>query len=208
MAALLVIGALRDLEGWRERSIVLANVPAVSPIPRAPGQAVLDELLPLVRAGVAPRNSGLIVDYFSFPSTGYLALQSGIARDRIYLPEHILAADLDGVREDVDLRYRPFPLVGNRPAALDAFLLAHPTGVLAIQPGSRFAGLLGYDGGPTLTFRGQELSLRELARRPWPLPDEPQRLASGVRPGAPGELVLLAYAKSTSAPKPGGRVVE
>jgi len=70
----------------------------------------------------------------------------------------------------VSLRTRWQPLQDSEPLDFDAFLRAYCSGFLVLQPGSRFAGWLGYREPDRASRYGIELRLDAVARAPWPMP--------------------------------------
>ncbi len=194
MLVLLGVGLLRDLPGLRQHSRLVAAIPAVNGAPNFPGQPTIDPLVPLVRAQDGP-GRGLIIDTLGPPASYYLGWQSRFHPDRIYIPPVAPNADLDeavpAARQP--LRERLQPLQDSQPLILDDFLHAYCTGLLLLQPGSRFAGWLNYDGASGANLHGIGLELQEMARAPWPLPEDGRLRAPGVAATAPGELVLFRY---------------
>jgi hypothetical protein len=198
MLLFLVIGTLRDVPGMRDRSMLLSAMPAIGPVPGLSDRLTLDGFAAAIRAETAESGEAFISDFLGFSPTGYLALATGVHRDRIYLPSAAPRAPVEGLRrgvasERLPLRRRSFPLIGNVVPELAAFLRLHPQGVIVLQPGSRLAGWLAYDPAGSAEFDGVRLELDEIARTAWPLPAEPSRLEPGGTPGAPGELIAFRY---------------
>jgi hypothetical protein len=195
MAALLLIGTLRDLPGMRERSRIVRAIPAISPVPVLPGQATLDELAPAINAAAGRQDQGFILDFLGFFQTGYLGLHSLVHPDRVLMAPLAPNSSIEGGIPELikPLRYRNSPFYGPMPGLIEEFLPCYPTGVVVLQPGSRFAATLQYEPGGKLHRGEMSLSLEELTRVPWPLPPEPVRLAPGFTPGAMGELVVYRY---------------
>jgi 4-amino-4-deoxy-L-arabinose transferase-like glycosyltransferase len=201
MALLLVIGTLRDVPGVRERSRLVRAVPALGPAPTFAGRDALDRLLPVVRADTAGEGDGLVSDFLGYGATGYLALRSRLYPDRVWLAPVAPEADLDMLApgDRRPSRARVQPLLGDDPAALDEFLLRHPSGVLVLQPGSRLSARLGDRAPDRASAGGVDLALAELARVPWPLPPDRRLRAEGVPATAPGEAVVFRYSVARPA---------
>ena len=194
MAFLLVIGTLRDLPGMKERSAVVRATPAVGPAPTFEGREVLDRVVPALRLSLAG-GDGLVSDFLGYGATGYLALQSRRHPDRVWIAPVAPNTDLDRQKAEYlgPLRTRPQPLVGSYHAELDEGLRANRSGVLLVQPGSRFSDWLRRPGPGRGSLLGVELALRELARVPWPLPEDSRLRGDRVPAEAPGELLVLRY---------------
>jgi hypothetical protein len=184
MVCLLAIGFLRDLPGMRERSRLIAAIPAVGPAPTFPGRNVLDQILPVIRAQ-AGRGGAFVVDALAGPGTFYLGLHSGHHPSRIYMAPGQPYIGLDDRLPEArrPLRERIQPLRDSDPPEPDQFLLRYCAGTLLLQPGSRLSEWLGYQPPGRASRPGLDLQLRELARMPWPLP--PRRAAA--RAGRAGD---------------------
>lgn len=190
-----VIGTLRDIPGLRERNRLLAAIPALNPAPTFNGKPSIDRLLPLVRATDGAPGRGLIVDRLGSPASFYLGLQSLYHPDRIFI-----AADAPNTRLDArvpeerrPLRERMQPLRDSEPLELEAFLHAYCSGLLILQPGSRFAAWLDYREPDRASLGAIDLKLAVEAREPWPLPVDARLRAPGLPATAPGEVVLFNY---------------
>ncbi|MFO1067142.1 MAG: glycosyltransferase family 39 protein [Geminicoccaceae bacterium] len=196
MAALLVVGSLRDVPGLRERSAILARIPAVNPVPMRPARAELDRLVAAIAPIVASPKAGFVSDTFGFADMGYVALESRVHPTRFYFPPDTPIADLDARPADADipLRYRSFPLIGNIPGELDQYFRRYPEGVLLLQPGSRFAAWLDYRAPGSARLRDVLLHLDPIVSVSWPKPDDPRLLGPGERPGGWGQLIAFRYA--------------
>ncbi|MFL5338144.1 MAG: hypothetical protein ACJ8H8_34490, partial [Geminicoccaceae bacterium] len=84
---------------------------------------------------------------------------------------------------------------------LRGFLLRHCSGVLILQPGSRFSQWLGYSRADRVLFRGVALSLRRQVEVPWPMPTDSRLRGAEVRADQPGEIVVFRYSvENCSAP--------
>lgn len=190
-----VIATLRDIPGLRERSRLLAAIPALNPAPTFDGKPIIDRLLPSVRAPDGAPGQGLIVDRLGSPASFYLGLHSLYHPDRIFIAVDAPNAKLDAPvpEERRPLRERMQPLRDSEPLELDAFLRAYCSGLLVLQPGSRFAEWLNYREPDRATLGPLELKLDIKAREPWPLPADARLRAAGVPETAPGEIVLFHY---------------
>lgn len=194
MAFLLVIGTLRDIPGMRERSRLIAAIPALGPVPTLPDREVLDRLLAAIRAQDGPGEPGLVIDYLGNPHSFYLGLHSLFHPSQIFIAPVTLVADLDArlPPRERPLRERWQPLRDSDLPDLDDFLRLHRTGVVVLQPGSRLAAWMDYRQGRA-SVRGVPLVLEELARIPWPLPGDARLRAPGVADDAPGEAIAFRY---------------
>ena len=194
MLFLLVLGTLRDIPGMRERYRLVAAIPALNAAPNFPDKASVDQFLPAIRAGDGNRQ-GLIIDTLGSPANSYLGLHSLYHPNRVFLTPNAPNADLDAqVSEDLrSLRTRWQPLQDSEPLDFDAFLRAYCSGFLVLQPGSRFAGWLGYREPDRASRHGIELRLDAVARAPWPMPTDARLRAAGVAETAAGEVVLFRY---------------
>ncbi|MFO1067143.1 MAG: glycosyltransferase family 39 protein [Geminicoccaceae bacterium] len=186
MTALLVVGTLRDVPGMRERSRLVATIPAISPVPILAERAALDHLAGLIAA--EPAGSGLILDFFGFADSGYLALNTRLHRDAIYAAPGAPNARLQPRTAGGRLDHRDFPLSGNWPARLDDFVARYPRGLLLVLEGSRFQAWL-----ETPDAGLPPLQMEMVEGVPWPLPGDPKLLAPGASPGSPSRLLLLRY---------------
>jgi hypothetical protein len=190
MAALLVVGTLRDVPGMRERYAVVARIPAISPVPVLPERSTLDQLA--ARVAAAAGDDGLILDFIGFPQSGYLGLHTGLHRDALYMAPGSLNARLQPRSEGSPLRLRDFPLSGNWPARLPDFFARHPQGFMLLLEGSRFAHWLST---PEAGLPPLQLELVEGVA--WPLPDDARLIAPDAEPGTPSRLLLLRYSPRT-----------
>ena len=200
MTFLLVIGTLRDIPGMRQHSALVRAIPALGPVPTFVGRDVLDRVMPAVRDG-----DGLVSDFLGYGATGYLALRSRRRPAQVWLAPVAPNVDLDGRASEGQrsLRARPQPLAGSDYPELDEFLLHHRSGILVLQPGSRFSAWLNYRAPDRASARGVGLALAELARAPWPLPSDARLRAEGVPAEAAGDAVVLRY--SVVSPAAAGR---
>ncbi len=190
-----VIATLRDIPGLREQNALLAAIPALNPAPTFDGKPTFDRLLALIRAPDGAPGQGLIVDRLGSPASFYLALHSLYHPDRIFIATDAPNAKLDAVvpEERRPLRERIQPLRDSEPLELDAFLRAYCSGLLVLQPGSRFAAWLDYREPAHASLGPIDLKLDLVAREPWPLPADARLRDTGVSATAPGEVLLFRY---------------
>jgi hypothetical protein len=187
MLAQLVLGTARDVPGLRS-AVPLLGLPVPGAAPTFAGREVLDRLVPLLQARATDRGAGLVVDALGTPGSYYLGWRSRFHPDRIFLASGAPNADPLALPPPArrPLRARAQPLRDSEPLALDLFLRRYCSGLLVLQPGSRFAAALAL---------GVGLALERLAAVPWPLPADP-RLRAPATGAGPGEAVLFAYRAS------------
>ena len=193
MLAQIVVGTARDIPGLRASVPLLAALPMPGAAPTFAGRATLEGLVPLLRARAADRGAGLVIDALGVPGSYWLGWQSRFHPDRIFIAS--AAPNVDPLAlpppDRRALRARAQPLRDSEPLALDQFLRRYCSGLLVLQPGSRFAAALGLQA-DRAALAGVTLRLEPLATVPWPLPADPRLRAPGA-PAGPGEATLLAY---------------
>jgi hypothetical protein len=161
MLLFLVIGTLRDVPGMRDRSTVIAAVPAIGPVPGLSDRLTLDGFAAAIRAETAEPGEAFISDFLGFAPTGYLALTTGVHRDRIYLPSAAPRASVEGTSQwfrigapaapqpPVSAHRQCFPGAGSVPAAASAWRhcpaagftvgrMARPTTLPAVRRSTAF----------------------------------------------------------------------
>jgi hypothetical protein len=195
MLFFLAAGAARDIPELRARSRRLDAVPAIGPVPTFEGKQTLDRILPVIRAHAGRSNEALVVDALGSPATFYLGLHSGHHPDQLYLAPGQPYINLDArlPEHQRPIRERVQPLRDADPPELDGFLRRRCSGLLVLQPGSRLAGWIGFRAPDRASFHGLDLALEELARIPWPLPDDTRLRAADVPDGEPGVVVVFRY---------------
>ena len=196
MLAQIVVGTARDVPGLRS-AVPLLALPLPGAAPTFAGRERLDRLVPLLRARAAERGAGLVVDALGTPGSYYLGWQSRFHPDRIFLASGAPNADPLALPSPARrlLRERAQPLRDSEPLALDLFLRRYCSGLLVLQPGSRFAAALALRPPDRAALAGVDLALERLAAVPWPLPADP-RLRAPANGAGPGEAVVFAYRAS------------
>lgn len=195
MLAQIVVGTARDVPGLRASVPGLARLPVPGAVPTFAGRPAMDRLLPLLRERAGDRDTGLVVDALGTPASYYLGWQSRFHPDRVFLASG--APNVDPVApppaERRPLRDRAQPLRDSDPIELDRFLRRYCSGLLVLQPGSRFAAALGLQPPDRASLQGVELALEQLAAVPWPLPRDRRMRAPGLPDDAHGEAAVFAY---------------
>ena len=196
MLAQIIVGTAHDIPVLRSSVRLLAVLSMPGAAPTFADRPTLDSLLPLLRAQAADRDVGLVIDALGTPDSYYLGWQSRLHPDQIFLAKGApnadpLALPPPGRRP---LRKRNQPLMGSEPLELDRFLRRYCSGLLVMQPGSRFAAAIGLQVPDRASLQGVDLTLEQLASVPGRLPEDPRLLAPGSTDGgSPGEVVVFAY---------------
>lgn len=122
----------------------------ISPIPRFQNQATASELAEIVAANLAAPPAGVVSDFYGYDGTNWVLLLARTHPDRKFLAPW-------GPHQPLDEE------------ALAMFAAAHPTGLLIMRPGSRFAGQIGLDAGQgTAKLAGQPVRVQQVASVVWP----------------------------------------
>lgn len=195
MLAQIVVGTARDVPGLRSSMPLLAALPMPGAAPTFADRAALDGFVPLLRERTADGGAGLVIDALGTPDSYYLAWQSRLHPDRIFLASGAPNADPLGLPppDRRGLRDRAQPLRDSEPLELDRFLRRYCSGLLILQPGTRFAAALDLRLPDRASLHGIELKLEQLAALPWPLPTDPRLRAPGPVESGPDKVVLFAY---------------
>lgn len=202
MVAFVIVGAVRSIPDATHLRRLVAWVPnlAETPLPTFTSKADADRLAAIVRSHAKPHDA-VIIDNLRSPATYYLGLHSGMQPDRVYLASGQAAVPLDD-RLEADsrpLRLRAQPLRGTEPADIEGFMRQHCTGLLVLQPGSRFSAWMGFQPPDRIARDGLKVQLQEIAREPWALPSDRRLLAPQIEASTSGEVVVFRYAVTPAA---------
>lgn len=195
--AICLAGAARSLPESHGLRRIAIRIPMLgeSPVPTFARQRQADRLVQLIREHRTHPQGALILDNLRSPATYYVGLHSGYHPDRLYLASGQGAVDLEdrSAADSRPLRQRDQPLRGTEPADIAGFMRQHCSGMIVLQPGSRFSAWIGYRSPDRIVNVGRSVSLHEIARISWPMPADERLLAADVSPTTAGYAVLFEY---------------
>jgi 4-amino-4-deoxy-L-arabinose transferase-like glycosyltransferase len=115
---------------------------SINAVPRLDNADTMEPFSEFINAHLNHDTDGLITDFYRWETTSYVALMTRLPPDRIYFAPGQEVADIDV------------------PAVSD-FIDKHPTGLIILQDGSRFAKALNFNG-DKITLPGKTVTLEML----------------------------------------------